>query len=47
MVAIAKAASDEAMGKALLIIGSAGASTIQTLKAFPEAEGVEIIRGHL
>jgi uncharacterized protein with GYD domain len=45
MVAIAEAPSDEAMGKALLIIGSAGTASMQTLKAFPEAEGLEIIKG--
>jgi len=45
IVAIAEAPSDEAMGKAVLIIGSAGAASIETLKAFPETNGIEIIRG--
>ena len=45
MVAIAEAPSDEAMGKAVLIIGSRGAASIQTLKAFSEAEGLDIIKG--
>jgi uncharacterized protein with GYD domain len=45
MVAIAEAPSDEAMGKAILIIGSRGAASIQTLKAFTEAEGLAIING--
>jgi uncharacterized protein with GYD domain len=45
MVAIAEAPSDEAMGKAVLIIGSRGAASIQTLKAFSQAEGLAIIKG--
>lgn len=45
MVAIAEVPSDEAMGKAVLIIGGRGTASIQTLKAFSEAEGYEIING--
>jgi uncharacterized protein with GYD domain len=45
IVAIVEAPSDEAMAKASLMIGSTGASSIQTLKAFSEAEGIAIIRG--
>ena len=45
MVAIAEAPSDEAMAKAVLIIGSRGAASVQTLKAFSEAEGLAIIKG--
>lgn len=43
IVVVAEAPSDEAMARAVLIIGSAGSASIQTLKAFSEAEGVEII----
>jgi uncharacterized protein with GYD domain len=45
MVAIAEAPSDEAIGKAVLTIGSRGTASIQTLKAFSEAEGFAIIKG--
>jgi uncharacterized protein with GYD domain len=45
IVAIAEAPSDEAMGKAVLTIGSLGAARVETLKAFSEAEGLEIIKG--
>jgi uncharacterized protein with GYD domain len=45
MASIADAPSDEAMAKAVLIIGNRGMASIQTLKAFPEAEGLAIIRG--
>ena len=45
MVSIAEAPSDEAMGKAVLIVANRGAASIQTLKAFTEAEGLAIIRG--
>jgi uncharacterized protein with GYD domain len=45
MVSIAEAPSDEAMAKAVLIIGKRGMASIQTLKAFPEAEGLAIIKG--
>ena len=44
-IAVVEAPSDEAMGKALLVIGSWGAVSMETLKAFPEAEGYEIIKG--
>jgi uncharacterized protein with GYD domain len=45
MVVTVEAPSDDAMGKAVLIIGSRGAVSIQTLKAFTEAEGIAIIKG--
>ena len=45
MIAIAEAPSDEAMGKALLMLGGFGTVSVETLKAFPEAEGLEIIKG--
>jgi uncharacterized protein with GYD domain len=45
MVSIAEAPSDEAIGQAVLMIGSRGAASIQTLKAFSEAEGLAIIKG--
>jgi uncharacterized protein with GYD domain len=45
MVTIVEAPSDEAIAKAVLIVGSRGAASIQTLKAFTEAEGVAIIKG--
>ncbi len=42
---IAEAPRDEAMGKALLMLGGFGTVRVETLKAFPEAEGLEIIKG--
>lgn len=45
MVTIAEAPSDEAIAEAVLAVGSRGAASIQTLKAFTEAEGVAIIKG--
>ena len=45
MIAVVEAPSDEAMGKAFLMIGRFGTVSIETLKAFPEAEGYEIIKG--
>ena len=45
MIAVVEAPSDEAMAKAVLIIGRRGAAKIETLKAFPEADGYEIIKG--
>jgi uncharacterized protein with GYD domain len=45
MVVVAEAPSDEAMGKAVLIITSAGMASLRTLKAFSEAEGLAIIKG--
>jgi len=42
-----EAPSDEAMAKAVLTIGSWGAARLETLKAFPEREGLEIIKGLL
>jgi uncharacterized protein with GYD domain len=44
-VVIAEASSDEAMAKALLMLGGFGTVNVETLTAFPEAEGLEIIRG--
>ena len=44
-ITIVEAPSDEAMAKAVLIIGNRGMASIQTLKAFPEAEGLAIIKG--
>jgi uncharacterized protein with GYD domain len=44
-VVIAEAPSDEAMGKALLMLGGFGTVNVETLKAFPEKDGLEIIRG--
>ena len=43
-VAVAEAPSDEAMGKALLLLGGFGTVSVETLKAFPEKDGLEIIR---
>jgi uncharacterized protein with GYD domain len=43
-VVIAEAPSDEAMGKALLMLGGFGTVSVETLKAFPEKEGLEIIK---
>jgi uncharacterized protein with GYD domain len=45
MVGVAEAPSDEALAKAVLTIGSRGTASIQTLKAFSEAEGLAIING--
>ena len=45
LVVVVEAPSDEAMAKVALMIGSRGAARIQTLKAFPEAEGLAIIKG--
>jgi uncharacterized protein with GYD domain len=45
MVVVVEAPSDEAMAKAVLIITSAGMASLRTLKAFPEAEGIAIIKG--
>jgi uncharacterized protein with GYD domain len=38
MVLVAEAPSDEAMGKAVLMITRAGMASLRTLKAFSEAE---------
>ena len=43
-VVIAEAPSDEAMGKALLTLGGFGTVRVETLKAFSEKDGLEIIR---
>jgi len=43
VVVVAEAPSDEAMARAALSIASAGSASIQTLKAFSEAEGIKII----
>ena len=45
MVVVAEAPSDEAIGKAVLIITSAGMAILRILKAFTEAEGMAIIKG--
>ena len=44
-IVIAEASSDEAMAKAVLMLGGFGTVSVQTLKAFPEKDGLEIIRG--
>lgn len=44
-VVFAEASSDEVMAKALLMLGGFGTVNVETLKAFPEAERLEIIRG--
>ncbi|MGZ4882113.1 MAG: GYD domain-containing protein [Halobacteriota archaeon] len=44
-IGIVEAPRDEAMGKALLVIGSKGAVSIETLKAVLEEEGSQIIKG--
>ena len=43
-VVIAEAPSDEAIGKALLMLGGFGTVRVETLKAFPEKDGLGIIR---
>ena len=43
IVVVAEAPSDEAMAKAALIIGSTGSASVQTLKAFTEADGIKLI----
>ena len=43
-VVISEAPSDEAMGKALLMLGGFGTVSVETLKAFPEKDGLEIIK---
>ncbi len=43
-IAIVEGPGDEAIGKAVLTIGQMGAVNIETLEAFPEAEGCEIIK---
>jgi uncharacterized protein with GYD domain len=45
MVVVAEAPGDEAMGKAVLMITSAGMASLRTLKVFPEAEGLAILKG--
>jgi uncharacterized protein with GYD domain len=45
MIAIAEAPSDEAAAKLALKNGTYGMARVETLKAFPEAEGLEIIKG--
>jgi len=44
-IIIAEAPSDEAMAKAVLRLGGFGTVSVQTLKAFPEKDGLDIIRG--
>ena len=43
-VVIAEAPNDDAMAKALLMLGSFGTVSVETLKAFPKEEGLAIIR---
>ena len=45
MISIVEAPSDEAMAKAVLTIGRRGAAHLETLKAFSEKDGFELIRG--
>ncbi len=45
MVGVVEAPSDEAMAKAFLMVRRFGTVSIETLKAFPESEGFEIIKG--
>ncbi|MGZ4914503.1 MAG: GYD domain-containing protein [Halobacteriota archaeon] len=45
MIVTVEAPSDEAIGKATLAIAGAGAVTIETLKAFSEAEMSNILAG--
>lgn len=45
MIAISEAPSDEAIAKAALITAGFGAMRIESVKAFPEAGGYEIIKG--
>ena len=40
-IVIAEASSDEAMGKALLMLGGFGTASVETLRAFIEAEGLK------
>ena len=44
-IAVVEGPSDEAMAKASLIIGREGMVQIETLKAFPETEGYDILKG--
>ena len=43
-VAVCEAPDDEAMTKALLIVGGTGAVRTETLPAIPEAKGAEIFK---
>ncbi len=45
MIAIVEAPSDEAMAKSILTAERWGAARMETLRAFSEAEGAEIIKG--
>jgi uncharacterized protein with GYD domain len=45
MMAIAEVPSDEAMAKAVLMTARYGQASIETVKAFTEAEGIKIIEG--
>ena len=45
VLAIAEAPNDEAIAKVALRITGSGAAITETLKAFPEAEGLAIIKG--
>jgi len=44
MIAIVEAPSDEAMAQAVLSVGRHRAVRTETLKAFSEAEGLEIFK---
>ncbi len=44
MIAIVEAPSDEAAGKVVLTNGKFGMASIETWKAFSEAEGLKIIK---
>ncbi|MGZ4902857.1 MAG: GYD domain-containing protein [Halobacteriota archaeon] len=44
-IAVVEAPNDEAMANAVLKIASRGSARVETLKAFPEKEGYEIIKG--
>ncbi len=45
MIAIVEAPSDESVGKVVLTNGKFGMASVETWKAFSEAEGIEIIKG--
>ncbi len=45
VVTIVEAPSDEAAGKVVLTNGKSGMASIETWKAFSEAEGLEVIKG--
>ncbi len=45
IVSIVEAPSDEAVGKVVLTNAKFGAVSVETWKAFSEAEGLEVIKG--